>query len=155
MRARGCGRVIMVGSMLASFPLAYRSSYGASKAAIKAFADGARFELSPFGVWVSTVEPGSVRTGIGARRTKYIADGSPYAPDFQTMLARLDHNESTGTRPEKVARTVTPGRRRSRTPSHRSSTALTATTAPTAPTAWKASSCRSTPASSRIRSAAC
>jgi NAD(P)-dependent dehydrogenase (short-subunit alcohol dehydrogenase family) len=106
MRARGCGRVIMVGSMLASFPLAYRSSYGASKAAIKAFADSARFELSPFGVWVTTVEPGAIRTGISARRTKYIADASPYAPDFQTMLAQLDHNESTGTRPEKVARTI-------------------------------------------------
>ncbi len=38
MRERGYGRVVMVGSMLASFPLAYRSGYVASKAAIKASA---------------------------------------------------------------------------------------------------------------------
>ena len=74
MRARGYGRVVMVGSMLASFPLAYRSSYVASKAAIKGFATAARFELSPFGVWLTTVEPGSINTGISQRRTKYIAD---------------------------------------------------------------------------------
>lgn len=40
MRARGYGRVVMVGSMLASSPLAYRSSYVATKAAIKGFAVG-------------------------------------------------------------------------------------------------------------------
>jgi NAD(P)-dependent dehydrogenase (short-subunit alcohol dehydrogenase family) len=34
MRERRHGRVVMVGSMLASFPLAYRSSYVASKAAL-------------------------------------------------------------------------------------------------------------------------
>src|SRR5436190_3512249 len=37
MRRRGYGRVVMVSSMLASFPLAYRSSYVASKAAIEGF----------------------------------------------------------------------------------------------------------------------
>lgn len=49
MRARGEGRVVFVGSMLASFPLAFRSSYVASKAALKGFATAARLELAPFG----------------------------------------------------------------------------------------------------------
>src|SRR5690349_15212352 len=35
MRERGYGRIVMVGSMLASFPLSYRSSYVAAKAALK------------------------------------------------------------------------------------------------------------------------
>lgn len=106
MRDRGYGRVVMVGSMLASFPLAFRSSYSATKAAIKAFSDGARFELSPFGVWLTTVEPGSINTGISARRTKYLADGSPYARDFNTVLTALDGNEAQGISAEKVARKV-------------------------------------------------
>ena len=79
MRERGHGRVVMIGSMLASFPLAYRSSYVATKAALKGFASAARFEMSPFGVWLTTVEPGSVNTGISQRRTKYIAEDSPHA----------------------------------------------------------------------------
>ena len=79
MRRRGYGRVVMVSSMLASFPLAYRSSYVASKAAIEGFATAARFELSPFGVWLTTVEPGSVKTGISgaARSTSTRAPPTP------------------------------------------------------------------------------
>ncbi len=71
MRARGHGRVVMVGSML-----------------------------------VTTVEPGSVSTGIGQRRTTYVADGSPYVDDVATMLAVLDRNEAAGIPAERVAATI-------------------------------------------------
>ncbi|MEU7636379.1 MULTISPECIES: SDR family oxidoreductase [unclassified Streptomyces] len=106
MRERGHGRVVMIGSMLASFPLAYRSSYVASKAALKGFTDAARREVAPYGVALTTVEPGSIATGISARRTHYVADGSPFADAYRTMLAALDANEARGIPPEKVAATV-------------------------------------------------
>jgi NAD(P)-dependent dehydrogenase (short-subunit alcohol dehydrogenase family) len=106
MRRGGYGRVVMVGSMLASFPLAYRSSYVASKAAIKGFATAARYEMAPYGVWITTVEPGSINTGISTRRTKYIADGSPHTKAFKHMLKVLDGNEREGTDPRRVARTI-------------------------------------------------
>ncbi|MEU4165001.1 SDR family oxidoreductase [Actinoplanes sp. NPDC026670] len=106
MRERGFGRVVMVGSMLASFPLAYRSSYVASKAAIKGFSNGARQELTPFGVWLTTVEPGSIATGISERRTKYIGADSPYRADFARMLAALDRNERAGITAARVAQTI-------------------------------------------------
>ncbi|GAA0471805.1 SDR family oxidoreductase [Streptomyces olivaceiscleroticus] len=106
MRARRSGRVVMVGSMLASFPLAFRSSYVASKAAIKAFATASRRELSPFGVWLTTVEPGSINTGISDRRTRYLADDSPYTDAFRTVSAHLDRNEAAGIAAATVAATV-------------------------------------------------
>ncbi|WP_197725400.1 SDR family oxidoreductase [Actinoplanes sp. OR16] len=106
MRERRHGRVVMVGSMLASFPLAYRSSYVASKAAIKGFSNGARHEYSPYDVWFTTVEPGSINTGISERRTKYIAPDSPHRAEFDKMLTALDHNESRGITAEQVAATV-------------------------------------------------
>ena len=106
MRARGYGRVVMIGSMLASFPLAFRSSYVASKAAIKGFATATRREVSPYGVWVCTVEPGSINTGISERRTQYLADGSPFAEDYRTMLRALNSNEASGIAAERVAATV-------------------------------------------------
>lgn len=96
MRSRGHGRIIMVGSMLASFPLAHRSSYVAAKAALRGFATAARQELTPFGVWISVVEPGSIATGIGARRTKYLRPDSVYEHDVATMLEHLDRNEQGG-----------------------------------------------------------
>jgi NAD(P)-dependent dehydrogenase (short-subunit alcohol dehydrogenase family) len=106
MRRRGYGRVVMVGSMLASFPLAYRSSYVASKAAIKGFATAARYEMAPYGVWLTTVEPGSINTGISTRRTKYIADDSPHQQAFRHMLRVLDGNERDGIDARRVARTI-------------------------------------------------
>lgn len=106
MRERGYGRVVMVGSMLASFPLAYRSSYVAAKAALRGFATAARYELTPFGVWLTTVEPGSIRTGISERRTSYLADGSPHRRGFETMIAALNSNERRGTPVERVSRTI-------------------------------------------------
>lgn len=106
MRQRGYGRVVMIGSMLASFPVAYRSSYVASKAAIKGFATAARLEVSPYGVWLTTVEPGSINTEISQRRTRYIADGSPHEQAFRRMLEVLDRDERHGTSPARVARTV-------------------------------------------------
>jgi short-subunit dehydrogenase len=96
MRERGYGRVVMVGSMLASFPLAYRSSYVAAKAALRGFATAARREVLKYGVGITTVEPGSINTGIGLRRTHYLADGSPYTAEYNTMIERLDANERAG-----------------------------------------------------------
>ncbi|ORL77036.1 SDR family oxidoreductase [Prescottella equi] len=106
MRERGNGRVVMVGSMLASFPLAFRSSYVATKCALKGFATAARRELSPFGVWLTTVEPGTIATGIGDRRTRYIADGSPYTADYTTVSKAMQRNEDRGIRAETVAELV-------------------------------------------------
>ncbi|AEW98781.1 SDR family NAD(P)-dependent oxidoreductase [Streptantibioticus cattleyicolor] len=106
MRSRGYGRVVMIGSMLASFPLAHRSSYVASKAALKGFATAARRELAPYGIAVTTVEPGSVNTGISDRRTHYVADDSPYRAEYDTMLTALDANEAAGVAAAEVAATV-------------------------------------------------
>lgn len=106
MRAAGYGRVVMVGSMLASFPLAYRSSYVASKAALKGFASAARGEVAGYGVGITTVEPGSINTGISERRTHHIAEDSPFAAGYQTMLSHLNANEAKGVAAPKVATTV-------------------------------------------------
>jgi short-subunit dehydrogenase len=106
MRQRRSGRVVMIGSMLASFPLAYRSSYAASKAAIKGFATAARLEVAPFGVWITTVEPGSINTGITERRTRYINENSAYSAAFSKMMTKLDHNIDHGIAPGKVAETI-------------------------------------------------
>jgi short-subunit dehydrogenase len=106
MRERGYGRIVMVGSMLASFPLSYRSSYVAAKAALKGFSNAARHELSPFGVWTTTVEPGSINTGISQRRTKHIAADSPHRRDFETMLMALDRNERSGVSADRVAEVI-------------------------------------------------
>ncbi|NKY25425.1 SDR family oxidoreductase [Nocardia gamkensis] len=106
MRERRYGRVVMVGSMLASFPMPYRSSYVATKAALRGFAVAARFEESPFGVWITAVEPGQIDTGLRERRTKYLTENSPHTADFTTFMAKLDEKQAKGITPEKVATTI-------------------------------------------------
>ncbi|ORM30168.1 SDR family oxidoreductase [Williamsia sp. 1135] len=96
MRERGSGTIVMVGSMLSSFPLAFRSTYSATKSAMKSFADASRRELAPFGIAICTVEPGTIATGIGDRRGYYIADDSPYRADYDTVAAATTRNEKAG-----------------------------------------------------------
>ena len=59
MRERGSGTVVMVGSMLSSFPVAFRSNYAATKSALKAFALAPRREVAPYGIRMISVEPGT------------------------------------------------------------------------------------------------
>ncbi|WP_280359295.1 SDR family NAD(P)-dependent oxidoreductase [Nocardia otitidiscaviarum] len=106
MRERRRGRVVMVGSMLASFPMPYRSSYVATKAALRGFATAARFEESPFDVWITTVEPGQIDTGLRERRTKYLDEGSAHTADFTRFMTALDRKQSEGITPERVAETI-------------------------------------------------
>lgn len=106
MRERGRGRVVMVGSMLGSLPLAYRSSYCAAKAALRTFASAARPEFAPYGVWLTTVEPSSISTGIGQRRTHYVRPGSVFEDEYRTVISKLDARERAGISAEEVAGTV-------------------------------------------------
>ncbi|MGC4935670.1 SDR family oxidoreductase [Gordonia sp. DT30] len=106
MRARRHGTVIMVGSMLSSFPVAFRSDYAATKSALKAFALAARREVAPYGIRVISVEPGTIATGIGDRRSIHIADGSPYAEEFETLAAATRRNEESGIDAATMARVI-------------------------------------------------
>lgn len=107
LREAGRGRIILVGSMLGGLPLPHRSSYVATKAALRGFGLSLRGEVAKFGIGVTVVEPGSINTGLSARRTKYGgAADSPYRADVATMLRKLDGNEAKGIPPEDIAETV-------------------------------------------------
>ncbi len=81
MRERRRGTVVMVGSMLSSFPVAFRSNYAATKSALKAFALATRREVAPYGIRMISVEPGTIATGIGDRRSIHVARSRRIAPN--------------------------------------------------------------------------
>jgi len=56
------GRIVNIGSLQSEISLPMCSAYGASKFALKAFGDSLRREVRPYGVMVSSVEPGYVLT---------------------------------------------------------------------------------------------
>jgi NAD(P)-dependent dehydrogenase (short-subunit alcohol dehydrogenase family) len=90
MRERGAGRVINVGSVggRVTFPL--MGAYNSTKYAVESLSDALRVELAPFGIEVSIVEPGPIRTEFNDRAMATIDPAalgeSPYAP----AVARAD-----------------------------------------------------------------
>ncbi|WNK21189.1 SDR family NAD(P)-dependent oxidoreductase [Halomonas piscis] len=60
MRARGSGQLAFVSSLAAWYGLPTTPTYSASKAGIKAYGEGLRGWLAPFGIGVSVVMPGYV-----------------------------------------------------------------------------------------------
>jgi NAD(P)-dependent dehydrogenase (short-subunit alcohol dehydrogenase family) len=61
---RSRGRIVFVGSIAGRSALPFLGAYAASKHALEAIADTLRIELGPFGIMVSIVEPGTIKTPI-------------------------------------------------------------------------------------------
>ena len=62
MLARRKGKVMLVASTAAFQPGPQMAVYSASKAAMQAFLEASRVELAPYGVGVTTVNPGFIAT---------------------------------------------------------------------------------------------
>jgi NAD(P)-dependent dehydrogenase (short-subunit alcohol dehydrogenase family) len=64
---RGRGRIVFIGSIAGKSALPFLGAYAASKHALEAIADSLRVELSPWGIGVTIVEPGTIKTPIWTR----------------------------------------------------------------------------------------
>ncbi|ALG83831.1 SDR family oxidoreductase [Gordonia phthalatica] len=106
MRHRRTGTIVMVGSMLSSFPVAFRTNYAATKSALKGYAMALRREVAPYGIRVTTVEPGTIATGIGDRRTVHIKPDSVYREEYETLAAATRRNEGKGIAASAMAETI-------------------------------------------------
>ncbi|MEM7527882.1 MAG: SDR family NAD(P)-dependent oxidoreductase [Pseudomonadota bacterium] len=67
MRARGGGRIVLIGSLAAHRPLPDMPAYSASKAALRAWGTALRGALAQHGVGVTIVSPGFVTSPMSAR----------------------------------------------------------------------------------------
>lgn len=98
MRDRRVGRVITVGSMNGRYPMPGMSTYAATKHALEAYTDALRYELRPFGVSVSLIQPGMVRTPLAkaaADRLGEPPDDPAYARFEQDIAQTAIHWESS------------------------------------------------------------
>jgi len=113
MRAAGQGRIVNVGSMGGRFTFPVGGYYHATKYAVEALSDALRIEVRGFGIGVSLIEPGLIRTEFAG--TALASDGagtqgdSPYA----ALLASSASNTAGGygstlvsASPESVAKVI-------------------------------------------------
>src|SRR5215204_1903113 len=90
MRRQGYGRIVNLSSMGGKLTFPGAGYYHASKHAVEALSDALRFEVAGFGIKVSVLEPGLIRTGFADTAVGSM-DGSdgedPYA-GFEEAVAR-------------------------------------------------------------------
>jgi short-subunit dehydrogenase len=67
MRSRRKGHIINVSSLVGRIVMPYEGVYVASKHAVEGLSDALRFEVAPFGIDVTIVEPGAVQTDFERR----------------------------------------------------------------------------------------
>ncbi len=108
------GRIVNVSSIGGKLALPFMGPYSASKFALEAASDALRLELRPFGVAVSVIEPGAVRTAIWRRATdaslkildEALANRHEYDATVRRMSRFAQQQELRGLAPERVAAVI-------------------------------------------------
>ena len=112
MRAAGHGRIVNISSMGGRLTFAGGGWYHASKHAVEALSDVLRFEVAPFGIHVSIVEPGLIKTGFGDTATSTLGHNEPGSSAYRTLMADVNRQITDGYSgrmaigPERVAAVV-------------------------------------------------
>ena len=108
MRCQGYGRIIAIGSVVGLFPIPFQAMYSASKYALEAMTEATRMEVAPFGIEVTIVDPGDIRTGFTAARKWAAAaqGGSVYQDRCQRAVAAMARSEQQAPGPEIVIREI-------------------------------------------------
>ncbi len=109
------GRVVFIGSIAGRLSAPFVGPYSASKSALASLADALRQELSPFGIFVSLLEFGSVKTPIwhkGREAKDQLIASMPeqavthYGKVVDAIVAQTRREEREGMDPQVIANTV-------------------------------------------------
>jgi NAD(P)-dependent dehydrogenase (short-subunit alcohol dehydrogenase family) len=104
MRAASAGTIVFVGSLIAELPVPFQSDYAAPKLALWCYAQSLQHELRPYGIRTTLVQPGYVRTGIGAKRPCVAPRDSPYFSRSTTVKGKVQREHDRAGDPATVAR---------------------------------------------------
>lgn len=91
MREQGSGVIVNVSSISGLFAAPFFGPYAATKYALEAISESAAWELEPFGVWVTLVEPGRFNTGIMGNELSPsgFGESSPYWERGERMRSKF------------------------------------------------------------------
>jgi NAD(P)-dependent dehydrogenase (short-subunit alcohol dehydrogenase family) len=109
------GRIVMIGSIGARFTPPFVGPLATSKSALATLSDALRQELAPWGIGVSVIEPGSIRSEavdkLEADARAVLDDATPQGRDlyesaFLHLVAFFSGIHQKGSSPDVVAHTV-------------------------------------------------
>lgn len=91
--ASGDGRIVNIGSVVATVPLPFGATYSAAKGALHSFGNTLRVELAPFNVKVITVITGGVKSNVAAPHHRYsLPSNSIYLPMKEDFISKRQGN---------------------------------------------------------------
>jgi NAD(P)-dependent dehydrogenase (short-subunit alcohol dehydrogenase family) len=106
-RAQRSGRILIVSSNSAYAGEPANAIYVASKWAIEGWAESLAYEVSPFGIDVVLVEPGSYKTEIWGSSPRILPESSPYRAVMQHLEKVIDEKVLANARdPREVAQVI-------------------------------------------------
>lgn len=96
MREAKGGRIVNISSVAAVAPIPFQTYYSASKAAINSYSCALANEVKPFGITVTAIMPGDIKTGFTAARVKSDAGNDAYAGRIANSVAKMEQDEING-----------------------------------------------------------
>lgn len=114
----GGADVVNIGSIVGLFTTPFAGSYCSSKAALHSLTDALRMEMQPFGIRVTTVQPGGVKSSFGdnAEQGLRLPENSPWMPVKAGILARAQAGQQGATPTEAFVEPVVDKLLRARPP---------------------------------------
>jgi NAD(P)-dependent dehydrogenase (short-subunit alcohol dehydrogenase family) len=108
MRARRTGRIVLISSLGGVIGIPFQAYYSASKFALEGFAEALAYEVAPFGIAVTLVQPGNFATDFTASRRMAAATTGPsyYAAATAKAVTAMERDERNGAPPRDVAAAV-------------------------------------------------
>lgn len=107
LREHGGGRVVLMSSIGGILGIPYQAFYSASKFALEGYAESLAYEVAPFNIHVTLVEPGNFKTDFTTARTKvHAGENDPYRAACEKAISVMERDEINGADPADVARVV-------------------------------------------------
>jgi NAD(P)-dependent dehydrogenase (short-subunit alcohol dehydrogenase family) len=106
MRAQRSGRILLVGSMAGLVGLPFEAYYSASKFALEGFGESLAYEVAPFGITVTLLQPANVATDFRWRLCAEADTEGVYATAAAKALGITKRNLANGVPPDHVAAVV-------------------------------------------------
>ena len=106
MRRAGSGRIVNISSVAGVFAIPFQAWYSISKAAVRSLTMALYNEVAPYGIQVTSVMPGDIRTGFTAARKKSVEGDDVYGGRISASVAKMEKDEQNGMAPEAAARTI-------------------------------------------------
>jgi short-subunit dehydrogenase len=108
MRDRRAGRIVNVSSLGGRFTLPFFGVYNSTKYAVESLSDALRYELHPFGIDITLIEPGVIRTNFESTAVSNIKqfEHTPYAGPMRQVDAMSKKMDRFAADPIVIARAI-------------------------------------------------